>query len=159
MVAPKPIGSPASSADPFLPLRRRRSVDVTAPAALSSRAGRLAAALFVAGALTAGLSNAATERARIGSGDFAALVDQEQLLLEALPLPGEGLTAFCRRLTGTAANAPQIAALNGRPRRLQAGRRYRLPYDRLAADRQFAVIMALFPRDRVEGDFWLHLSL
>jgi N-acetylmuramoyl-L-alanine amidase len=127
-------------------------------AARSSGVGRLVAALFVAGGLAAGPTNAATERARVGSGDFAALVDDRQLMLEAQPLPGEGLTAFCRRFTGTTATCPQIAALNGGPRRLLAGKRYRVPYERLAADRQLAVVMALYPRDRVEGDSWLHLS-
>ncbi|KAB2958006.1 MAG: N-acetylmuramoyl-L-alanine amidase, partial [Thermoanaerobaculia bacterium] len=110
-----------------------------------------AAALAAAGALPA-----ATERASLASGDRVALVDRRDLYLEARPLPGEGLFAFCRRLTGSTAGCREIGALNRNPRRLLAGVRYRVPYPLLADDLKLAALRALFPRDEATPEGWVH---
>ncbi len=101
---------------------------------------------------------ALTERAKLPGGEAAALVDRSELYLEALPLPGEGLQALCRRLTGSTDGCVRVAQINGKPRRLLAGVRYRIPYDLLAADRKLAVVRALFPRDQAEPAGWRHRS-
>lgn len=119
--------------------------------------GRRAARLALAAALAlTGVLSAATERARLPGGERAALVDQRNLLLEAAPLAGEGLYAFTRRLTGGTAAAAEISKLNGRPRRLLAGVRYRVPYALLAPEWKLAVVRALFPEDRASAEGWLH---
>jgi N-acetylmuramoyl-L-alanine amidase len=124
----------------------------------SARRGRaLGCAAAVLLASTTSLS-ALTERAKLPSGESAALVDRSELYLEALPLPGEGLQALCRRLTGTTDGCARIAQLNGKPRRLLAGVRYRIPYDLLTSDRKLAVVRALFPRDLAEPAGWRHRS-
>ncbi len=101
---------------------------------------------------------ASTQRARLPSGDRAALVNHAELYLEAQPLEGEGLFAFCRRLTGSTAALKEIERLNRRPRRLLAGTHYRVPYGRLSADLQLGVVRALFPQDRAEPQGWLHVA-
>ena len=116
----------------------------------------LAAALAIA-ALPAA-AGAATERTRLASGDGAALVDRREIYLEARPLPGEGLLAFCRRLTGSTASCREIAKLNRNPRRLLAGVRYRVPYAELTLDLKLATLRALFPRDRGDTDGWRHVG-
>jgi len=101
-------------------------------------------------------ATAATTRARIGGGQFAALVNGRDLYLEAEPLRGEGLLAFCRRLTGGGGACREISRLNRNPRRLLAGVRYRVPYDRLTGTLQVTVIRALFEGDRADATGWLH---
>jgi N-acetylmuramoyl-L-alanine amidase len=115
-----------------------------------------AAALVLAGA---GALGAATERARLPGGEAVALVDRSALYFEALPLAGEGLQAFCRRLTGATADCRRISELNGRPRRLLAGVRYRVPYELLTPDRKLAVVRALFPHDLAGPEGWRHRAL
>lgn len=114
----------------------------------------LLAALAVALLTTA--ARAATERATLASGDRAALVDRRDLYLEALPRPGEGLFAFCRRLTGETAGCDEIARLNRNPRRLLAGVRYRVPYGALATDLKLSTVRALFRDDRGTPEGWVH---
>ncbi len=103
-------------------------------------------------------ATAATERAMLPSGARAALVDRRELYLEAAPLPGEGLLAFTRRFTGGTEAYRQIARINGNPRRLLAGTRYRIPYESLAQDWMLGAIRALFPADQASADGWLHRS-
>jgi N-acetylmuramoyl-L-alanine amidase len=115
----------------------------------------VAVAAAIAGASAA---SAATTRATLSSGDRAALVDHQKIYLEARPQPGEGLLAFCRRLTGSTAGCPEIAKLNRNPRRLLAGVRYRIPYGLLAADLRLSAIHALFPTDLADPEGWTHHS-
>jgi len=110
-------------------------------------------ALFVSGE-----ARAAIERATLSASERAALVDRRDLFLEAMPLSGEGLFAFSRRLTGDTAAVAAISKLNRNPRKLLSGIRYRVPYEHLTAERQLAVIRALFPRDRTTADAWIHRS-
>ncbi len=113
--------------------------------------------LALAGILAlAVVASAATERARLPGGQRAALVDKRELLLEAAPLPGEGLYAYARRLTGATTGAAEISRLNGKPRRLLAGVRYKVPYGLLAPEWKLAVVRALFPDDRASAQGWLH---
>lgn len=99
---------------------------------------------------------AATVRATLPGGARAALVDGRDLYLEASPLPGEGLLAFTRRFTGGTDAYREIARLNGNPRRMLAGTRYRIPYPMLAQDWKLGVVRALFPDDRASAEGWRH---
>jgi len=51
--------------------------------------------------------------------------------------------------------APAISELAGKPRRLLAGVRYRVPFDLLLPELQLQVIRALFPDDVARADGWL----
>jgi N-acetylmuramoyl-L-alanine amidase len=106
----------------------------------------------------AGAASAAVERARLPGGEVAALVDKRELFLEAPPRAGEGLYAFSRRLTGGTGAVAEIGRLNGKPKRLLAGRRYRVPFGLLAPEWKLASTRALFPDDRATADGWLHRS-
>ena len=98
----------------------------------------------------------AVERARLANGDRAALVEKRDLYLETVPQAGEGLITFSRRVTGAPNHAAEVGKANGNPRRLLAGVRYRVPFRLLPAERQVAVVRALFPADKAGADGWLH---
>jgi len=115
----------------------------------------LIVALAAASVAPAG-ARAATLRVAFDGGLVAALSDEAEIFVEAEPLPGEGLLAFSRRLTGGNEAAPTIAAANGDPRRLTAGVRYRVPYELLAPDLKLGAVVALFPRDEPRAEGWLH---
>lgn len=99
---------------------------------------------------------AATVRSRVSAGQMASLNSRYELFLEAEPLPGEGLLAFCRRLTGDTSSCREIAKLNRNPRRLLRGVRYRVPFSVLEPERKVAVIRAMFDDDRREPSGWIH---
>jgi len=86
------------------------------------------------------------------------LVNGQDLFLEAAPLAGEGLLAFCRRLTGDTASCRVVSAVNRNPRRLLAGFHYRVPYEVLNSDLQLAVVRTLFPADAASARGWAHRS-
>lgn len=100
---------------------------------------------------------ATTRRAALAHGMAAALDDDQEIFLEAPPLQGEGLLAFCRRLTGSSEAARTISQHNDNARRLIAGVRYRVPYDLLLDELKIEVIRALFARDVARPDGWLHV--
>jgi N-acetylmuramoyl-L-alanine amidase len=102
------------------------------------------------------LAFAATERVRVAAGQMAVRTSAHQLYFEAEPLAGEGLIAFCRRLSGGTSACREIARLNRNPRRLLRGVRYRVPYASLRPELQLALVRALFPHDRAEHDGWVH---
>jgi len=101
---------------------------------------------------------AETVRARLQNRDSATLVDDREIYLEASPLAGEGLLAFCRRMTGGTDACRDVARLNRNPRRLLAGVRYRVPYALLTLDLKLQVLRALFPADRGTSAGWVHES-
>jgi len=125
-----------------------------------SRSNRPTVATFLV--LLLGLAaslQASTQRATIERGRVAALTDSHELFLEAMPLPGEGLYAFARRLTGTTRKVSKVTRLNGRrPRRLLAGVRYRIAYEDLTASHKLDVIRALFPKDQPVREGWKHVA-
>lgn len=115
------------------------------------RRGQTFAALFgffILLTFLAAAAQAATLRVRLDATMVASLDGQQHIYLEALPLKGEGLWAFSRRLTGGTDTVRLISRLNGKPRRLLAGVRYRVPYAQLTEDLQQQVTNALFPNDR-----------
>jgi len=122
------------------------------------RLRRIVAVLLLSALLAPVAASAATERARLPNGDRAALVGGRDILLEAAPLAGEGLLAFCRRLTGDTRSCREVSRLNRNPRRLLAGSRYRVPYEELTGDLKLAVVRALFPNDRGGFEGWTHRS-
>jgi N-acetylmuramoyl-L-alanine amidase len=96
-----------------------------------------------------------TVRAPLADGVVGALSD-EGIFLEAIPKRGEGLLAFTRRLSGDARLAPQVLEANGGSQDLQAGVRYRFPFDLLSQEWQMRLLRALFPDDKGEADGWRH---
>jgi len=97
-----------------------------------------------------------TARVEIAPGMVASLTDEHQIFLEALPEKGEGLLAFCRRLTGGEEAAPAVAAANGGLKALKVGLRYRVPYGELRPELRLAVIRALFRNDEPRPGAWHH---
>jgi N-acetylmuramoyl-L-alanine amidase len=89
-------------------------------------------------------------------GMVATLTDGHRLVLEALPLKGEGLLAFSRRLTGGEEAARRISLANDGVEQLRAGVRYRVPLEVLRPDLQLALLKALFTEDQVSKDGWRH---
>ena len=108
--------------------------------------------LFVLGAPL----HAASRRVEVGDGMVATLNEDQEMLLEALPLRHEGLIAFSERLTGTETAAKLISAENGNVRSLLAGVRYRVPFELLRPENQRQVIRALFGQDGARSDGWHH---
>ncbi len=99
---------------------------------------------------------ASTTRVDLGGGAVAALDDQRQIFLEALPEKGEGLNSFSRRLCADAAAAEVVASANDGVRQLLAGVRYRVPFSSLRPEMQLRVVRGLFPQDRGSAEGWRH---
>ncbi len=111
--------------------------------------------------LTASLFYAASPvvadlREDLGDGKAASLSSQSDLYLEAAPLRGEGLYAFARRLCGTDSVAGRISAVNGGRRQLEAGVRYKVPFDLLLPAYQVQVVRKMFPSDEATAAGWEH---
>lgn len=107
--------------------------------------------------LGATVAMATTLRVAVGEGLVAALTDQQELFLEARPLPGEGIWAFSRRITGDVKAVTAISQANGNPPRLEAGVRYKVPYAVLSEDYKIRVVRGLFPEDAPRFDGWQHV--
>ncbi len=99
---------------------------------------------------------ASTLRVEIGPGKIAALTDQNEIFLEAEPQRGEGLYAFTRRLTGSTESSRVISQLNGHPRRLLKGVRYRVPFERVEETFKVEILHSLFHADRAVARGWEH---
>jgi len=103
-----------------------------------------------------GAASAAPTRVALGEREVATLTEEQEIFLEAVPEPGEGLLRFSRRLCGSSSHAAQIAAANGGSKRLLAGVRYRVPLALLPAERQLEIFRRLFDQDQVASDGWRH---
>ena len=90
------------------------------------------------------------------NGMVAAIDSKQQIFLEAVPLRGEGLIRFSRRLCNSSDVAKVIADANGGTKKLRTGVRYRVPFELLASDFQLKVIQTLFFEDRPEPAGWKH---
>ena len=101
---------------------------------------------------------AATERIRVAPGQVAARNSSHELFLEVEPLAGEGMMAFCRRVSSDSSSCREISRLNRNPRRLLKGVRYRVPYSLLTPELRLAVVRAIFRDDRAEPDGWVHFG-
>ncbi|MCB1034003.1 MAG: N-acetylmuramoyl-L-alanine amidase, partial [Acidobacteria bacterium] len=86
----------------------------------------------------------------------AVLTAENELYLEAQPLRSEGLLAFARRLCGNEGAASEVKKLNGEPKRLLAGKWYRVPVELLTVELRRGVLRSLFPEDRTEPGGWRH---
>ncbi|MCH9648995.1 MAG: N-acetylmuramoyl-L-alanine amidase [Deltaproteobacteria bacterium] len=86
----------------------------------------------------------------------AVLTDTNDLFLEAKPLKGEGLLAFCRRLCLGEEVAQTVREVNGNPRRLLAGVWYRVPLELLAPLQRRRVLKTFFPADQHHVEGWKH---
>jgi N-acetylmuramoyl-L-alanine amidase len=92
----------------------------------------------------------------LGDGLAAALTEKDGIFLEAVPRKGEGLFAFTRRLCGDERLSPQVLEANGVSGVLQAGMRYRIPFDMLSNEWHLKLVQALFPGDKGQADGWRH---
>ena len=101
-------------------------------------------------------ARAATRRVDLGNGMVAALSDEQEMVLEAPPLRHEGLIAFAERLCGDEGARVRISASNRNVRSLQAGVRYKVPYEILRPEYQRRIVAKLFQDDRASSDGWHH---
>jgi N-acetylmuramoyl-L-alanine amidase len=111
--------------------------------------------LAISAPLDSKLAEARTARVSLGDGVVVAL-SEEGLFVEAVPLKGEGLYAFTRRLCGEDKRASQLMAANGGSQVLHANERYRVPFQLLANEVQVRAVRALFPQDKGQADGWRH---
>ena len=97
-------------------------------------------------------------RLRLEEGIEATASGDGQIAVEAVPRRGEGLAGFALRFCGDARLAPQLLESNRLPpgSHLKTGRRYRVPFEILAASWQLAAARALFPEDRGDATGWRH---
>jgi N-acetylmuramoyl-L-alanine amidase len=107
------------------------------------------------GAASTSLTAVRTVRTTLEDGVVGAL-GEDGIFLESVPKRGEGLAAFTRRLCGDAKLAPQVLEANGGGKELQAGMRYRFPFEILSNEWQLRLIRTLFPDDKGEADGWRH---
>ncbi len=77
--------------------------------------------------------------------------------LEVRPARGEGYTAIARRVCGSVERARDLEERNGKaPATPERG--VRVPLEWLSDDYRTVVLLNLFPRDRREGEDWLHVA-
>ncbi len=126
--------------------------------ALVSRPGWLLILCIAMLAVTTGEIVAETKirRVELEEGMVAVLDEEHHISIDALPLPGEGLLAFTRRLCGSDEFSAQIIELNGGRKRLLKGVRYRVPYELLAASLKQRAVVVLFPEDEAAREGWRH---
>jgi N-acetylmuramoyl-L-alanine amidase len=106
--------------------------------------------------LFAAAAAAETLRVNLDGGLVATLDESGEIYLEAVPEKGEGLYAFTRRFTGGSAAHRTVSEVNGNPRRLVSGVRYRVPHRLLLDGYKLGVLRALFPSDRPLTSGWEH---
>lgn len=99
---------------------------------------------------------ARTLRVPLDDGAFVRLGEDQSIVIESLPKPGEGMLAFARRLCGDPLTAERIADSNGGRRKLLSGTLYRVALDLLTPEMRLRALRALFPEDRFEPDSWQH---
>jgi N-acetylmuramoyl-L-alanine amidase len=113
-------------------------------------------AAFIAPPGGAAPATSRSVRVELEKGVVATLEEDKGLALEAIPLRGEGLHAFARRLCGNGNFGVQIAEANGGSQVLVTGMRYRIPFEILSQEWQLKVVKALFAEDKGEADGWHH---
>lgn len=95
-------------------------------------------------------------RVPLDDGAFVRLAEDQSVVIEAMPKPGEGMLGFARRLSGDPLTAEKIADSNGGRRELLSGTLYRVSLDLLTPKMRLRALRALFPEDRFEPDSWQH---
>jgi N-acetylmuramoyl-L-alanine amidase len=95
-------------------------------------------------------------RVPLEEGLAVLLSDDQGIVVEVLPRRGEGMGALAGRLCGDAGLGTRIAEANDGAAVLQAGSRYRIPFDLLSSEWQLKAARALFPEDHGEADGWVH---
>jgi len=116
---------------------------------------RLRAALAVA-LLLAGVSSAA-ETLELSSELRLRVRAGSRIELEVLPALGEGYASIARRICGSADAAEALTAWNEGAAVVE-GRPLRVPLALLSDEYRALALERLFPRDRFEGDHWIHLA-
>ena len=96
------------------------------------------------------------ERRVTVSPDFAVVLSNGRISVEARPLEGETPMEFAARLVASPATAGQILALPGEP---STSRSVVVPYAALADEVKRAAITALFPSDVRATAGWLHIAV
>jgi len=90
------------------------------------------------------------------SSDRIVLTEKGKLWLEVTPLPGEGYSGLAGRVAGDAGKWRAIHQANGGRPRLEANRRYRVPFGLLDEAGRASVLKLLWPKDRFDGTAWAH---
>lgn len=118
---------------------------------LPRRVVALGAALLVAGPLPAADAVELNSEARI------RVVRGRDVVLEARAREGDDWGELARRWTGTAESRGDLERASGGGA-LLPGRWIPVPLERLEDDWRRVVLTTLFPKDRVEGDAFVHLA-
>lgn len=108
-------------------------------------------------AMGASLSVAQDAKRRVVvSEDFAAVLENGEIAVEARPLEGETAAAFARRVSRDEATAAKLLAQPAPPGRKRA---VVLPYGSLSDETRFAAVRALFPSDVRATMGWFHVPV
>lgn len=119
--------------------------------------GRAAAAALLATAVLGAASKAPKVKTVVVSPEIRATIAAgDEIALLVLPLKGESLDAFVRRVTADPKAKARIRASNGGSTRLSRKRYVRVPYRLLADGYRKIAIDALFPGDRAVPGGWEH---
>jgi N-acetylmuramoyl-L-alanine amidase len=122
------------------------------------RGGGGRAALLAVSLLTAAASPRARDRTVVVSPEVRVIVTEgNEVFLSARPLPGEGVTAFVKRLTDDPGARKEI--LGSGAKAMGPLRRdvfFRVPYARLSPTYRKIAIEALFPDDTADPGGWTH---
>jgi N-acetylmuramoyl-L-alanine amidase len=90
------------------------------------------------------------------SGDRIVLTEKGEIWLEVSPLAGEGYSGLAGRVAGDTGKWRAIHRANGGRPRLEANRRYRVPFPLLDRAGRASVLKRLWPDDRFDGEVWIH---
>lgn len=117
-------------------------------------AGRAALLLLALGSALAAAQD--PPRRVVVSEDFAAVLEDGRITVEARPLEGETVDGFARRVSRDEAAAARLQALPSPPGRTRA---VALPYASLSDETRFAAVRALFPSDARATPGWFHVAV
>jgi N-acetylmuramoyl-L-alanine amidase len=114
------------------------------------------AALLFPALLAAAASPRPREKNVVVSPEVRVVVTEgNEVFLSARPLPGEGLTAFVKRLTDDPNARKEILGRDAKGK-LRRDVFFRVPYARLSPTYRKIAIEALFPGDTADADGWTH---
>lgn len=125
----------------------------------ASALGSLLVVLASAAAATTAAAQAngpRPERRAFVSDDFAAILREGEIVVEARPLEGETPIAFARRLARDESIAQRILGAGGGPSRTS---RVLVSWGGLSDETRRAAIVALFPSDVRGPEAWLHAPI
>jgi N-acetylmuramoyl-L-alanine amidase len=86
-----------------------------------------------------------------------SITGDEEVILAARPLPGEGVDAFVKRLTDDSKTKKEILGQNQGVKLFARDVFVRVPYRLLSDNYRKIAMQALFPQDRADARGWVHV--